>query len=270
MAGRTIKLLIAYDGTGFRGWAAQRDRSIRTVEGAICDVLTDVLAHRPILSVAGRTDAGVHARGQVASFRVADRTELPRIRRALNSRLAPEVVVIAAEEAPEGFDARFSATAREYRYRVDVGDAPDPFTSRFVWHHPCAPDLRAMRTAARHLTGEHDFTSFCRHPGAGRPTVRDLQRASVSRSGDRVELGFRANAFLHQMVRAITGALLAVGEGKVAPDEIPGILAARDRAAARRLAPPHGLTLERVVYGAGGRHPRDRGPPALTGAHRRR
>ena len=128
----------------------------------------------------------------------------------------------------------------------------------------------SMRTAARHLTGEHDFTSFCRHPGAGRPTVRDLQRASVSRSGDRVELGFRANAFLHQMVRAITGALLAVGEGEVAPDEIPGILAARDRAAARRLAPPHGLTLERVVYGAGGRHPCDRGPSALTGAHRRR
>ena len=206
MAGRTIRLLIAYDGTGFRGWAAQRDRSIRTVEGAICDVLTDVLV-RPADPLRGRarTDAGVHARGQVASFRVADRTEVPRIRRALNSRLAPEVVVIAAEEAPEGFDARFSATAREYRYRVDVGDAPDPFTSRFVWHHPCAPDLRAMRTAARHLTGEHDFTSFCRHPGAGRPTVRYLQRASVSRSGDRVELGFRANAFLHQMVRAITG-----------------------------------------------------------------
>jgi tRNA pseudouridine38-40 synthase len=106
-----------------------------------------------------------------------------------------------------------------------------------------------MRAAARHLVGERDFTSFCRHPGAGRSTVRDLQRVSVVRAGDRVELGFRANAFLHQMVRALTGTLVAVGEGKVSADEIPAILDARDRAAARHMAPPHGLTLERVSYG---------------------
>jgi tRNA pseudouridine38-40 synthase len=258
MAPRTIRLLIAYDGTGFRGWAAQRDRSIRTVEGALGDVLAGVLGEQPSLAVAGRTDAGVHARGQVASFRVERDVSLRRIQRAVNSRLGPEIVVIAAEHAPASFDARFSATARVYRYRVDVGDVPDPFTARYVWHHPCAPDLRAMRAAARLLMGEHDFTSFCRHPGAGRPTVRDLQRVSVSRSGDRLELGFRANAFLHQMVRALTGTLLAVGEGRIDPAQIPGILVARDRSAARQMAPAHGLTLERVVYGAGGRRRRRR------------
>jgi tRNA pseudouridine38-40 synthase len=136
-----------------------------------------------------------------------------------------------------------------YRYRVGVGEVPDPFTARFVWHHPCHPDLGAMRAAAGHLVGAHDFASFCRHPGPGRSTTRDLQRVSVIRVGDRLELGVRANAFLHQMVRALAGTLIAVGEGKLDPDAMPAILAARDRAAASQIAPPHGLTLERVVYG---------------------
>ena len=162
-------------------------------------------------------------------------------------RLAPEVVALSVDEAADGFDARFSATAREYRYRVDVGQMPDPFTARYVWHHPCTPDVRAMRAAARHLVGQ-DFSSFCRHPGPGRSTVRHLQRVRVTLRGDRLEVGFRANAFLHQMVRALTGILVAVGEGKVDPDAVPAILEARDRAAARQIAPPHGLTLERVVY----------------------
>ncbi len=249
MAERTIRMLLAYDGTEFRGWAAQRDPRIRTVEGLLTEALSDLVGHPVRLAVAGRTDAGVHARGQVASFVTSSRRELTAIRDAVNGRLGPEVVAFRVDAAPEGFDARFSATAREYRFRIDVGEVPDPFTARFVWHHPCAPNLRAMRAAARHLVGEHDFTSFCRHPGAGRSTVRDLQRVSVVRAGDRVELGFRANAFLHQMVRALTGTLVAVGEGKVSADEIPAILDARDRAAARHMAPPHGLTLERVSYG---------------------
>jgi tRNA pseudouridine38-40 synthase len=249
MRERTIRLLLAYDGSGFRGWAAQRDPRIRTIEGALTEALGAVLGERVKLSVAGRTDAGVHARGQVASLRTGSARSPLTIRDAVNGRLAPEIVALAVDEAPEGFDARFSATAREYRYRVDVGDVPDPFTARFVWHHPCAPDVRAMRAAARQLVGERDFTSFCRHPGSGKPTVRDLQRVSVTRVGDRLELGFRANAFLHQMVRALTGTLIAAGEGKIDPDAIPAILAARDRSKARQIAPPHGLTLERAIYG---------------------
>jgi tRNA pseudouridine38-40 synthase len=246
---RTIRLLLAYDGTGFRGWASQRDRSIRTVEGALAEALEAVIAGPVRLSVAGRTDAGVHASGQVASFTTASSRQVRSIRDAVNGRLAPEIVVLAVDEVAPGFDARFSATAREYRYRIDVGELADPFTARFVWHHPCSPDVRAVRTAARHLVGERDFTSFCRHPGPGKPTVRDLQRVSVVLRDGRMELAFRANAFLHQMVRALTGTLVAVGEGKLDPDAIPSILEARDRSAARRLAPPHGLTLERVIYG---------------------
>jgi len=246
---QTIRLLLAYDGTNFRGWAAQRDPAIRTVEGALTTVLSDVTGERVKLAVAGRTDAGVHARGQVASFVTASDRAPGAIGDAINGRLAPEIVAIDVRRAPDDFHARFSASAREYRYRINVGPVPDPFDAAFVWHHASEPDLLAMRAAARHLVGEHDFTSFCRHPGPDKPTVRHLRRVTVHRRDGRVELGFRANAFLHQMVRALTGSLVAVGEGKLDPEEIPAILAARDRSKARQMAPAHGLTLERVVYG---------------------
>jgi tRNA pseudouridine38-40 synthase len=249
MTARTIRLLLAYDGTGFRGWAAQRDPSIRTVQRSLTEAIEPVLGHHITLAVAGRTDAGVHARGQVASFETTSDRAPAAIRDAINGRLSPEVVAIDVREAARGFHARFSASAREYRYRIDVGPVPDPFTAAFVWHHPFAPDVIAMRRAAAHLVGAHDFTSFCRHPGPGRSTVRDLQRITIGRHGDRLELGLRANAFLHQMVRALTGTLVAVGHGRVDPDEVPTILAARDRARARQMAPAHGLTLERVIYG---------------------
>ncbi|MDH4112845.1 MAG: tRNA pseudouridine(38-40) synthase TruA [Actinomycetota bacterium] len=255
---RTLRLLLAYDGTGFRGWAAQRDRSTRTVEREVAEAIENVVNEPVKLSVAGRTDAGVHARGQVASFVTGSSRETSSIRDAVNGRLAPEVVVSSVTQAPAGFDARFSATAREYRYRIDLGEVPDPFTAAFVWHRPGAPDVRAMRQAARAVQGERDFRSFCRHPGAGRSTIRDLQRLSVWHAGDRLELAFRANAFLHQMVRALTGMVLAVGEGKVDPGDVPAMLAARDRAAVPQIAPPHGLTLERVMYGRNPRlHPRE-------------
>jgi tRNA pseudouridine38-40 synthase len=244
---RVVRLTLAYDGTRFRGWAAQRDQ--RTVEGVLRDALTRVCGPLPKLSVAGRTDAGVHARAQVASFRGRDDLDLERLQRSVNATLGPEVVVTDARFAPDGFDARFSASAREYAYRLDVGDWPDPFDARFVWHRPGELDLRAMRAAARTLVGEHDFGSFGRRPQGGASTVRHLARLAVARRGDRVEITARANAFLQQMVRSLVGTLVAVGEGAVLPSTMPQILAARDRAAAGRVAPPHGLTLERVVYG---------------------
>lgn len=242
---RVVKLVLAYDGTGFRGFA--RQGGLRTVQGVLEEALRRVLGEAPPLSVAGRTDAGAHARGQVVSFPGTDRAEPERLLRALNGILAPEVVVVRAAWAPPGFDARRSAVAREYRYRIDVGPVPDPFRARFVWHRPGEPSLPRMRAAARLLEGEHDFASFCRR-AEGRGTVRRLERLAVSRRGELVEVLARANAFCHQMVRSLVGTLLAVGEGRLEPDAVPGILGARDRAAAGPVAPPHGLTLERVVY----------------------
>jgi tRNA pseudouridine38-40 synthase len=245
---RVVRLDIAYDGTSFHGWARQRP-SVRTVEGVLLDALGRVLGVRPALSVAGRTDAGVHARGQVVSFLADPRVDLDRVARGVNGMLGLEVVVKRASWGAEGFDARFSATAREYVYRVDVGGVPDPFEARFVWHRPGEIDIPAMRRAARDLVGEHDFTSFCRQPRGGGSTVRRLTRLSVRRTGDRVDVAARGDGFLHQMVRSLVGTLFAVGSGRRDAGGMPAILAARDRGAAWQMAPPHGLTLERVFYG---------------------
>jgi tRNA pseudouridine38-40 synthase len=247
---RTLRLLLAYDGSGFHGWAAQRDPSIRTIEGVLGSRLVHVLRHPVTLSVAGRTDAGVHARGQVASLRTTARISTDRLRSAVNGGLAPEVVVREVAEAPAAFDARFSASAREYRYVIETASVPDPFTAPFVWHRPGPLHVPSMRRAAAALVGEHDFTSFCRHPGGDRSTVRDLRRLSIVRRGDRVELVLSANAFLHQMVRSLVGTLVGVGEGRIEPDRVAEILEARDRSAAKaNIAPARGLTLERVVFG---------------------
>jgi tRNA pseudouridine38-40 synthase len=241
-----VRLTLAYDGTRFRGWA--RNAGQRTVEGVLSDALGRALGSAPKLSVAGRTDAGVHARAQVASFRADEGVDLARLQRSINGMLAPEIVATEVRPARDGFDARFSASAREYRYRIDVGDWPDPFEARFVWHRPGEPSLSAMREATRPLIGEHDFASFCRRPQSG-GTVRRLERLSVARRGDRVEISARANAFLHQMVRTLVGTLVRVGDGKLDPALIPEILAAGDRGRAGQMAPAHGLRLERVVYG---------------------
>ena len=246
---RTIRLDLAYDGTDFHGWAAQRDPAVRTVEGEVTAALEELLRERVKMSVAGRTDAGVHARGQVASFRTSAARTPQQVLDFLNGRLAPEVSVRDAREVGDGFDARFSASAREYRYVIDVADAPDPFTGRFMWYRPGPLDVAAMRRASSVLVGTLDFTSFCRHPGAGRSTVRDLQRLTVRREGERIVVGLRANAFLHQMVRIIVGTLVEVGEQRLGATEVKRILAAKDRSKAPKAAPAHGLTLERVVYG---------------------
>lgn len=245
---RTIRLMLAYDGTGFRGWAQQRDPSIRTIEGLVSAHLERVLQEPVKLSVAGRTDAGVHARGQVASFTTASSVRPEQLQRALNGVLAPELVLIDATYAPGGFDARFSAKAREYVYRIHEAALPDPFTARFVWHRPGDLRLGPMREAARLLVGEHDFASFCRPPGGDRSTVRDLRRLTVGRQGDELSIRAVANAFLHRMVRSLIGTLVAVGDGVLEAAAMPKILDARDREAAGRPAPARGLTLERISY----------------------
>jgi tRNA pseudouridine38-40 synthase len=242
-----VRLDLAYDGTGFHGWARQRGQ--RTVQGLLEESIHRILREPCRLSVAGRTDAGVHAAGQVASFVAARPVDVAGLQRRLNRLVGPEVVVRGARRAPDGFDARHSATGREYRYRLATGPWPDPFDARFVWHRAGALTVSRMRAAARYLEGEHDFASFCRAPAGGAGTVRTLRRLMVTAEGPRVSVRARADAFLHQMVRSLVGTLVEVGAGRIDPDAIPGIMEARDRAAAGPVAPPHGLVLERVVYG---------------------
>jgi tRNA pseudouridine38-40 synthase len=237
-----LKLVLAYDGTGFHGFA--RQPRLRTVQGALEEALGRLLGNVPRLSVAGRTDAGVHAEGQVVSFE-AD-AEPARIQKALNGMLAPELVVRRARVAPRGFDARRSARVREYRYRLRTDETPDPFTARYEWHRPGSYGVGAMRAAARLLEGEHDFTSFSR-AGPTSP-VRRLDRLTVRPVPGGLEIRARAGAFLHQMVRSLVGTLVVVGEGKMAPEAMPAVLEARSRGAAGPVAPPHGLCLVRVLY----------------------
>ena len=240
-----LKLILAYDGTGFHGFA--RQPGTRTVQGALEGALERLLGDAPRLSVAGRTDAGVHAWGQVVSFPAEGDPE--RLKRALNGRLGPEVAVRAARTAPRGFDARHSARAREYRYWLRTVEPPDPFTARYHWHRPGTYRVAEMRRAARALRGEHDFASFCRAPRHGGSTVRRLDALTVRPTGEGLEFRARAGGFLHQMVRSLVGTLVAVGEGKLGADEMPASLAARSRRAAGPVAPPLGLTLVRVLYG---------------------
>ena len=251
-----LKLTIAYDGSGFRGFA--RQPRTRTVQGVLEGALQRVLGEVPPLSVAGRTDAGVHALGQVVSFEAEQDPE--RIQRSLNRMLAPELVIRDAGHAPPGFDARHSATAREYEYRIRTSPWPDPFSARFEWHRPGGLALGPMRRAARLLEGEHDFASFCRQPQAS--TVRNLRRLSVRREGEITRIRAIADAFLHQMVRSLVGTLAAVGAGGLDAEAMPSILEARDRARAGPVAPPDGLTLLRVRYGA---HPRGPGRSRVSG-----
>jgi tRNA pseudouridine38-40 synthase len=241
-----LKLTLAYDGTGFHGFA--RQPGTRTVQGVLEEALEKVTGAAPRLSVAGRTDAGVHAVGQVVSFDASTGPEV--IRRALNGMLAPELVVREATLAPPGFDARRSAGAREDRYPLRTAEVSDPFTARYEWHRPGRYRLGEMRAAARLLEGEHDFTSFSR-AGPGSP-VRRLDWLAIRPRGEVLEFRVRADGFLHQMVRSLVGTLVAVGQGKMEAGAMPDVLAARSRRAAGPVAPPWGLTLVRVLYGGPG------------------
>jgi tRNA pseudouridine38-40 synthase len=240
-----IALLVAYDGTDFHGFARQPSR--RTVQGVLEEALSQLL-RVPIRTVgAGRTDAGVHAAGQVVSFEAPDGTEPAWVAARLNKRLGPEVSTRGAAAGPDSFDARFSAKRREYEYHLYRSAAPDPFLDRFAVHVPERLDLRAMRAAAKAFVGEHDFSSFCRR-GEG-SLVRRVRSITVSTPGsDRLIIRVVADSFCHQMVRSIVGLLLDIGMGKRAVGDPRKALATRDRAAAGRVAPARGLTLASVGY----------------------
>jgi tRNA pseudouridine38-40 synthase len=243
--GRRLRLLVAYDGAPFSGFARQRDR--RTVQGELEAALSR-LAKQPVLTVgAGRTDAGVHARGQMVHADVPPRLDPERVRRALNGGLGPEIVVREAAWAPPGFDARLSAGRRAYAYRVDDSGSPDPLLRGFVLAWPRPLSVPRMRAAARPLLGEHDFAAFCRSR-SGATTTRRLRSAGIRRAGGLVEVRLVADAFCWQMVRSIVGHLLRVGEGSRDPASTAALLAAADRAGVGTVAPAHGLVLESVTY----------------------
>ena len=216
-----------------------------------------------VTSCAGRTDAGVHAVGQVMSVQgVAEDTDLEALKRRLNAICGPAIAVWKAIRVPDGWSARFNARSRAYVYSVLEGDDPDPWLGRTTLHHPEELDLDAMNEAAGHLLGRHDFRSFGRPTTSEGSTERTLFELSCSREGRLVRIKARADAFIQQMVRSLAGTLIEVGEGKRGPDQISGILEGRDRSLAGKVAPPHGLCLVSVEYDEGWSGPFD---PLLPG-----
>jgi tRNA pseudouridine38-40 synthase len=248
-----VALLVAYDGAPFHGFAA--NAGVRTVGGALADALGRVLRHAVDLTVAGRTDKGVHAWGNVVSFDApVDRLDVEALVGALNKMLQPHIAVRAASVVPDGFSARFSAVERTYRYTVLNRPVPDPFMADRAWFVEAPLDLAALRLACDPLIGEHDFTSFCRKPkridGTEPPMTRRVAAASWVDLGDGVlRFEITANAFCHQMVRSIVGLLVEAGTGVRHAGDVSGVIRAKDRHAAGRLAPPQGLVLWQVDYG---------------------
>lgn len=245
-----VKMVVAYDGTDFSGFAAQPQQSgVRTVGGVLAEAIGKVLRHDVELACAGRTDAGVHAWGQVVSFAARDEPDLVRLQQAVNSMLGPEVVVRTCERSDPQFDARHAARWRTYRYTVLNRPVTDPFRDRFAWWVGEPLDLGVLRLAADPFVGEHDFTAFCRKGPEGSSLTRRVLDSHWVDEGDGVlRYEIRANAFCWQMVRAIVGTLVEVGVGKKRPGDIMGVLRSRDRQAAGQLAPPRGLCLWDVGY----------------------
>lgn len=241
-----VRGTVAYEGTAFHGWAAQP--GLPTVQGVLEDALATVTGEAVSLTVAGRTDTGVHARAQVVSFDVADAgTDLARLRRSLDRLAGPDVAVCSLEEAEPDFSARFSAKSRRYLYRYLTAAAADPFRRRFAWHVR-ALDLGAMAAAVPPIVGEHDFAAFCK-AGAHGGTVRRVAEATVAPGPDgEVRFWVEAASFGHQMVRSLAGALAAVGHGRRHPEWVRDLLDSTDRAGIGNVAPPHGLTLWDVRY----------------------
>lgn len=246
---RSCRLVLAYDGTDFRGFATQLEQ--RTVEGELGSALARVLQTEPQLAVAGRTDAGVHAWGQVVSFPVAPDLDVARMKSSLNSMLAPEIVVREATLEPADFDARHSATWREYQYTVVNRPEPDPFRVRYAWHVGQPLDLSALRLAADPFVGMHDFVAFSKKGPAGKTTVRRVFESSWHDLGDGIlRYDIRASAFCWRMVRSIVGTLVDVGLGKLTPGDMLTLLRAGDRNSTGSTAPPNGLCLWDVGYPA--------------------
>lgn len=244
---KTFKLTVAYDGTAYGGW--QRQPNASSIQALLEDALAKLVGEPVTVHGSGRTDAGVHARAQVASVSLVTQHSPVTIRRALNANLPEDVRVTGVQRAKEKFHARFSATGKEYRYQIDAGEVADPFLRRYAWHHPRPLDVPAMRRAAKLIVGRHDFSALSANPMREIDTpVRRVTKLTITWQGNLLTITACADGFLYKMVRSIAGALVKVGEGRMTVEELRAVIAGKKRTALVETAPAHGLFLWRVFY----------------------
>jgi tRNA pseudouridine38-40 synthase len=247
-APRTVRLVLEYDGTDLCGW--QRQENGPTVQGHLEQALARMTGVDTPVIGASRTDAGVHALGQVASFTTLARIPCHGFRLGLNSLLPPSIAVVAADEVEAGFHARFSAIGKHYRYSILTRSSRSPLEGRRSWHRPGARlDLEAMRDAASRLLGERDFSAFRAAGCTARSTTRRVDQIAITEAAEhRLDFDVRGNAFLRNMVRILVGTLVEVGEGRTTPSQVSEIMESRDRTQAGQTAPARGLCLVEVLY----------------------
>ncbi len=248
---RHLKLVLSYDGSDFSGWQVQP--AACTIQAELASAIGRITGENVLPQGSGRTDAGVHALAQVASFSTESSIPAQNFAKALNDILPPSIRILEASEVPLDFHARKSARAKTYRYRIFRDAVCPPFLARYVWHYPYPLDEASMQQAAGAILGEHDFTSFAAvDPERGHQPYGCNLRAVFSSSWQRLESEFvyeiRGNGFLHHMVRNLVGTFILVGKGTLAPENIARILDARNRSAAGATAPPSGLYLVNVEY----------------------
>lgn len=246
---KRIKLTLSYDGTDYNGWQIQtKPIGVKTIQGVLEDGLKRLAGEDIKVTAAGRTDAGVHALGQVVHFDTNSSIPVERYPKALESVLPKDIIALRARDVENSFHARYSAKSKTYHYTFDQGDMPHVFWRRFAYHYPFPLNIQAMEKAAKYVIGTHDFTSFCASGSSVKDFARTVTSCSLWQDKQFLHLEVKGNGFLYNMVRIIAGTLLEVGKGKIEAQQIKDILKAKNRNLAGPTLPPQGLCLMKVDY----------------------
>ncbi len=243
---KNIILRLMFDGTAYHGF--QRQKNGVTIQEKIEDAIFAITGERTPLIGCSRTDAGVHAENYTAMFATASEIPMEQLPKALNSALPEDIRIMRSKEAPEGFHPIFSAIEKTYQYTIVNSRYSDVFLRNYAWFYPIPLEVSRMQEAAEHFLGEHDFAAFMAAGGTAKTSVRHIKALNITKEDGKIQLKITANGFLYNMVRIITGTLVYVGNGKLAPEEIPTLILAKDRRRAGMTAPPEGLRLLHTVY----------------------
>lgn len=244
---KNFKIRIAYDGTRYKGWQTQKSTN-DTIQGKIEKVLEKAAGHPVDVIGSGRTDAGVHAKGQIANFYIEDTFNAEEILEYLNQYLPEDIAVLSAEEVEERFHSRYHAVEKTYQYRIHTGKIPNVFERKYVYTYTEPLQTDKMRQAAEYMMGTMDFTSFCGNKHMKKSAVRSVYAIHIEEKPQELIITYRGNGFLQNMIRIMTGTLIEVGQGKKSPEDIPVILKAKNRELAGYTVPAQGLTLLEVKY----------------------